>query len=376
MATIENIKMDNIGKLLNERDASSHESSIYHSNGSALSFCVLSYYRVEEYIFNAFFLSGPSFKSRITEFENKFTLLEKYNRAPLEKYKKYDYVFHSIMSDIACLGASLYLEQRADGREYNHDVIKKARQLYLQSLESDIIGNYMRYASFLFCNGEFDEACKYFDLIEKQIEADTKSNLILQFLVSPSESLALQIANHSCGLSYKQKWSVFLIFRQEDAMCVPEFLRCEMYRRLCGINTPTRLPFYYKEECMCVQIEPYLYYLQYLTYRELHREPQQSQALRKLSRFTEIMKPTRIISPNGDIFLSFAHFDASLNMLGHCLELEQKLKSALNTYKASLQMVPQKNAAVLHIIRLLWPVVQSLWAYGHLNNTLEVTNRK
>ncbi|KAH3751828.1 hypothetical protein DPMN_186404 [Dreissena polymorpha] len=110
-------------------------------------------------------------------------------------------------------------------------------------------------------------------------------------------------------------------------------------------------PLYNHEDSICVQIQPYLYYLQYLTYRELNQEHKQSEALTKLSIFTEINKFTGFVS----------HFDTSLNMLGHCFELEKKFESAWMTYKTSLHMLPEKNAAVLHIIRLLWHRVRDIF---------------
>ena len=133
----------------------------------------------------------------------------------------------------------------------------------------------MRYASFLFFNGEYDEACKYYDLIEDMIEDDKHSNLIYQLFKSLSELLALPIAQQSFEKSFKQRWSVFLIFIQPEVMCVPEFLQCEMYRGNIGTSNSSgcMLPFDGMYDCICLQIEPYLYYLQYLTYRELNQEP-------------------------------------------------------------------------------------------------------
>ncbi|KAH3777562.1 hypothetical protein DPMN_179009 [Dreissena polymorpha] len=146
-------------------------------------------------------------------------------------------------------------------------------------------------------------------------------------------------------------------------MCVPEFLRCEMYRGRFGTNTSSSVvfPFYSTADCISVQIEPYLYYMQYLTYRELHQEPKRMEVLMKLLKFTTSIKIRRVVLSNGDILLSFDHFDTSLNMLGHCLELEQNLELAWITYRASLKMLPQRNAAALHIVRLLWQVDKGMW---------------
>ncbi|KAH3829327.1 hypothetical protein DPMN_131323 [Dreissena polymorpha] len=244
----------------------------------------------------------------------------------MEKYRKYDYELRGCMSAMASFGASAYLEYKAEGNEYNDDGFNKARQLYTQSLESNIICNYMRYASFLFCNGEYDKACTYFDVIEKQIEEDKKSNPIYQLCVFPSESLALEISKQDYGQIFKQRWSVFLVFTQAEAMCSSEFLRCEMYRWCLGTVSSTEkllVACHNKEDSICVQIEPYLYYLQYLTYRVLNQGPKQSKALMKLLIFTQIFKPTKLTLSNGNIFLS--HFDTSLNMLGHCLNWSRNL---------------------------------------------------
>ncbi|KAH3706301.1 hypothetical protein DPMN_065686 [Dreissena polymorpha] len=60
-----------------------------------------------------------------------------------------------------------------------------------------------------------------------------------------------------------------------------------------------------------------------------------------------------MVSSDGDSCISFAHFDTTLNMLGHCFELELKLELAWKTYKKSILLLPQRNADILHIIRLL-----------------------
>ncbi|KAH3740641.1 hypothetical protein DPMN_047350 [Dreissena polymorpha] len=267
---------------------------------------------------------------------------------------------HSVMSYLASKLASVYIEEKAEGREYSHDYINKVRQRFTKSLESNIIGNHIRYASFLFCNGEYDEACKYFDFIEHLKYEDIESNLVYQLYVSPSDSLAMQIAKKPHEQTFKQSSSVFWIFGPEAAMCVPAFLRCEMYQGRVGTFTTNNVVLYSMYDFIRVQIQPYLYYLQYITYRVLHQEHKQYEALLKFLIFTEINKSTRFLSSKNDGVCGF--FDTSLNMLGHCLELEQKLESAWETYTTSLQMQPGHNAAILHITRLLSQVFQSVRA--------------
>ncbi|KAH3814810.1 hypothetical protein DPMN_143323 [Dreissena polymorpha] len=358
---IENIQMDNIGNTLKEYGTSETYCRRYCKIESVLFKYVYTIFQgVTQFVYAEF--SEKKLNERKAAVDRELTLLETYVRAPSEKYRKYVYTLHGLMSIMASVSASIYLEHKTEGHEYNSDGINKARNMYIKSLESEIIGNYMRYASFLFCNQEYNEACTYFDLIEQKIQEDKKTNLIDQLFICPSESLALQIAKQSWEKTFTQRWSLFLMFRQAEAMCVPKFLHCEMYRGSFGtyLSSECMSQFYSNYDCICVKTEPYLYFLQYLTYKELHQEPKKLEALEKLSQFTKISVYTRLVAFDYDVVLPFANLDTSLNMLGHCMELEENFELAWENYKYSIQLLPQRNAAVLHIIRLLWKVSQSL----------------
>ncbi|KAH3740215.1 hypothetical protein DPMN_046914 [Dreissena polymorpha] len=92
-------------------------------------------------------------------------------------------------------------------------------------------------------------------------------------------------------------------------MCVPELLRCETYRGNIGTSNSSGclLPFDGMYDCICLQIDPYLYYLQYLTYRKLNQEPKLLEAFKKLSKFTEIMKSAKYKPSQGEAFVSCGH---------------------------------------------------------------------
>ncbi|KAH3740553.1 uncharacterized protein LOC127851000 [Dreissena polymorpha] len=352
---IENIQLDGIGQTLYERSAIKHDRGRYCSNTSAL--FVFVFNMCDDYGGVFSFPEVPVYFWKVC-FENIYTGLQTYYRTQLGKYRKYE--LQTVMSPLASRGASAYLKQKAECRENNDDGIDKARHMFIQTLDSDNISNYMRYSSFLFCNEEYDEACKYFELIEDLIQGDKQSNLVYQLCVSPSESLALQIAKQSYEKTSKQKRSVFLIFSKEEAMCVPVFLRYEMFLDSFGTCQSCEVGLNMYFDNICVQIEPYLYYLQYLTYRQLHQEPKQCEALMKLSIFTEIVTSTRFISSIHNCLLARGYLNTSLNMLGHCFELENKLETAWKTYSTSLRLKPERNASALHTTRLLWRVVQSL----------------
>ncbi|KAH3804020.1 hypothetical protein DPMN_132294 [Dreissena polymorpha] len=330
---IEHIQMDIIGQTLKDRSTRKTERNIYSANESALFKYVCYVFQADTDTFQGFGFLKTLNNDRKALFRNAFTHFKTFYRAPLGKYKEYDYVLHNTMTSLASFVASAYLEQKVDGHSNDPDDINEVRSMYAHTLEFGILGNYMRYASFLFCNGEYYEACKYFDLIEKQIEEDKQHNLINRFLVFPSDELSLQIAKQSCEKSSKQRRNVFLKFKKADSMCVPELLRCEMYSFLVGNHSSSNimLPFHGNyRDCMCVHIDPFLSYLQYLTYRLLKQNQKRSEALVKLLLFTDIVKPEKIITLNTEIFF-ISHFDSSLKMLWHCQELEHKLESVWKT---------------------------------------------
>jgi tetratricopeptide (TPR) repeat protein len=85
---------------------------------------------------------------------------------------------------------------------------------------------------------------------------------------------------------------------------------------------------------------PFLYFLQYKIYRHLQRHQDQQQALNKLIR--------TIVT---DRYLG--HRETALNILGQCMEQENKPQQALKCYQLSLQQRARNNVANIHICKLL-----------------------
>jgi tetratricopeptide (TPR) repeat protein len=85
---------------------------------------------------------------------------------------------------------------------------------------------------------------------------------------------------------------------------------------------------------------PFLYFLQYKIYSHLQRRQDQQQALSKLKRTIETDK-------------NLHHRETALNILGQCMEQEDRPQQALNCYLLSLQQRARNNAANIHICKLL-----------------------
>jgi tetratricopeptide (TPR) repeat protein len=85
---------------------------------------------------------------------------------------------------------------------------------------------------------------------------------------------------------------------------------------------------------------PFLYFLQYKIYRQLQRHQDQQQALSNFIRTIETDK-------------NLQHRETALNILGQCMEQENRPQQALNCYLLSLQQRARHNVANLHICKLL-----------------------
>ena len=91
-----------------------------------------------------------------------------------------------------------------------------------------------------------------------------------------------------------------------------------------------------------VDAQPFLLYLQYLTYRGLGVRHRQLEAFHGLE---------DIVS-SSDKLNQLYHLETVLNLFGHCCELEGDVLRALSLYNLSLHNQPRNNAANFHKQRL------------------------
>jgi tetratricopeptide (TPR) repeat protein len=142
------------------------------------------------------------------------------------------------------------------------------------------------------------------------------------------------------NLKYFKEISAFCVrYLPSEIHCVPHELQYEMFR-----STPEDLPYRgWGDNWMdwaVVDSLPYLHFLQYKTYGHLQRYDDQQQALNNLIRTTFTG-------------MYFAHRETALNLLGQCMEQENRHNEAFQCYTMSLNIRPRNNAAKFHICRLL-----------------------
>jgi hypothetical protein len=128
-------------------------------------------------------------------------------------------------------------------------------------------------------------------------------------------------------------------FIQKEIHCIPHELQYEMFRS-------TQDDMIHRDQLddwmdwAVVDSLPFLYFLQYKVYSHLQRHQDQQQALCKLIRTIATDK-------------KLGHRETALNILGQCMEQENRPQHALQCYQLSLQQRTRNNVANFHIGKLL-----------------------
>ncbi|XP_060575061.1 uncharacterized protein LOC132732600 [Ruditapes philippinarum] len=133
-------------------------------------------------------------------------------------------------------------------------------------------------------------------------------------------------------------------FIQKEINCVPHELQYEMFRSTQDDMIHRELYHDFWMDWAVVDSLPFLYFLQYKVYRHLQRHQDQQQALNKLISTIEIDK-------------NLGHRETALNILGQCMEQENRPQQALKCYLLSLQQRARNNVANVHICKLLCRVL-------------------
>jgi tetratricopeptide (TPR) repeat protein len=135
-------------------------------------------------------------------------------------------------------------------------------------------------------------------------------------------------------------------FIKKEINCVPHELKYEMFRS----TQDDMIHRNQYEDCWMdwavVDSLPFLYFLQYKIYRHLQRHQDQQQALNKLIRTIETDK-------------NLGHRETALNILGQCMEQENRHEQALHYYLLSLQQRARNNVAIIHLCKLLSRLLNS-----------------
>ncbi|XP_060594907.1 uncharacterized protein LOC132749207 [Ruditapes philippinarum] len=216
--------------------------------------------------------------------------------------------------------------------------------MYLSlGLDSDVTSGRLKLASVFYRVGDMDRT----EFILRQTESRYNPDVVeavcscwsypLKSLLSAEFKRKCCEQNENCIFDIV---SFCVRFLQIEVNCVPRELQYEMMRSTRDDMQHRSLIDSQWMNYAVVDSLPYLYFLQYKTYGKLHRYQDRQRALNNL---------LKIIVQGGN----FGHRETTLNLLGQCMEQENKYNEALQCYMLSIQQRERNNAAKFHICRLL-----------------------
>ncbi|XP_053402302.1 uncharacterized protein LOC128545871 [Mercenaria mercenaria] len=207
-------------------------------------------------------------------------------------------------------------------------------------LNSDVSSSKLKLASALYCAGETEKTEYVLGHVEEKYDLDVVAPLCgcsRGFTMSVKRGFFSKCDTGNEEL-IKDIAAFCVVFMRCEINCVPQELQYEMF-------SSTQEDLLERDEndgwmdCAVVDSLPYLYFLQYKTYRH-QRGADQQRALLHLA-------TTIDTDPN------LRHRETALNLLGQCLEQENRYNAALCCYIKSRNIRTRNNAANIHICKLL-----------------------
>jgi len=217
--------------------------------------------------------------------------------------------------------------------------------LYELSFTSDLMSTKLKYASMLYCSGQCAAAAQvlthceghlgpdvhhYCSCDERQITGKGQSDAHLE--AGLDGNITKLLKSHS---------TLCMMFSMHERCCVPEHLQHEMFRTMTHEDQQHRHIHNEWMDLVVIDCVPFLYYLQYLVYRQLGQPVRKMTALQKLDDY--------VCQPGG----IGGHVDTAIHVLAHCRELENRPDAAFFYYQQSVQKYPRNNIANWHLARLL-----------------------
>jgi tetratricopeptide (TPR) repeat protein len=224
----------------------------------------------------------------------------------------------------------------------NNQVSPEALVWLSAGLNSDISSSRLKLASVFYSTGDMEKA----EFILRHIEQQYYSYPIVPICgccwdKPPSAKTAefMRVCGEQSEDCIKHITAFCVRFIHEEINCVPHELQYEMFRSTQD-DMIHRHPLDYWMDWAVVDSLPFLYFLQYKIYSHLQRHQDKQQALGKL---------IRTIATD----VNLGHRETALNILGQCMEQENRPQQALECYLISLQLRARNNVAIIHICKLL-----------------------
>jgi tetratricopeptide (TPR) repeat protein len=224
----------------------------------------------------------------------------------------------------------------------NNEILPVAFNFLSDGLNSDVSSGRLKLASVFFSIGEMEKAEEILRQTEQKYHSHPVHPICSCIIERPLRLKSVDIKkycnehNENC---IKHITAFCVRFIRQEINCVPHELQYELFRSTQD-DMIHRGPFDLWMELAVVDSLPFLYFLQYRIYSHLQRQQEKQQALNNLIRTTFTEK-------------NLKHRETTLNILGQCMEQENRPQDALQYYIRSLHQRARNNAASIHICLLL-----------------------
>ncbi|XP_060606813.1 uncharacterized protein LOC132759109 [Ruditapes philippinarum] len=224
-----------------------------------------------------------------------------------------------------------------------HQVSPQALAWLLNGFESDVSSGRLKLASVFYSSGDIEKT----ELILRNTEEQFYSFPVFHFCncpyLVPTPKVPVKVErvfNEQNVDCVKYITAICVRFLKKEINCVPHELQYEMFRS-------TQDDIKHRDKYLDLWMDfavvdslPFLYFLQYKVYRHLHMYKDQLKAINKLANIIKTDK-------------TLGHKETALNVLGQCMEQENRPKQAIKCYLLSLRQRERNNVARIHICRLL-----------------------
>jgi len=251
-----------------------------------------------------------------------------------------DFFVPYVCGTLANIKASLCISSR---QPVTQDIL----DLYQRSFEWDLVSGKLKYASMLYCSGQYAQAWYILNHCESLLGPDVAHCNCAGREYSHQESKFIEKCLSTNKVNLLKTSSTSCIkFCKHECPCVPEHLQYEMYRTQTQRDKNERFQQHAWMDLIVIECVPFLYYLQYLVYRQI------GNLFRKFLARCKLMDYFKQNRDEVEGENSFGHDETVLHVLAHCWELENKPDEAWHLYQRSIKMFPTNNIAWVHLIRL------------------------
>jgi len=217
---------------------------------------------------------------------------------------------------------------------------------YGAAMNIDVASTRLKLASMLYCKGDLQLAADVLEDVERRydntVQAICGCGRIDPLVDKPQETFTEAVNEENIDVLSTNRVAYCVRFLPQEAFCVPPILHYEMVR---AVGDDIQHMHHTERKWMnwaVVDSRPFLHYLQYLTFRGLGLR------LRQLQAFLSLIDNIEDGLRHKNLF----HPETAINLMAHCMEMENRPDRALQLYLWSQSIKPRNNAANWHIRRL------------------------